>query len=129
NENEWYSENQKIDLKQKEEFIALPLVKTGVLKGRIRYEKTSKFQYEVQEHVAGIPVIFRTAAGKTFTFYTNALGEYNAYLPVGKYHVSLENQAFKKIVYTKSSFDVLYVEIENTSNLEYSILIVRDTTD
>ena len=126
NENEWYSENQKIDLKQKEEFIALPLVKTGVLKGRIRYEKTSKFQYEVQEHVAGIPVIFRTAAGKTFTFYTNALGEYNAYLPVGQYHVSLENQAFQKNVYTESSFDEIKVEAATTTNLEDFILKVRE---
>ncbi|QFG52444.1 hypothetical protein F7R58_02330 [Chryseobacterium sp.] len=126
NENEWYSEIQEVDLQQKEEFITLPLVKTGVLKGKITYEKTGKFQYEVQEHLAGIPVLFRSTTGKTFTFYSNALGEYSAYLPLGRYQVSLESQAFQKNVYTESSFNDVIVEASTTKSLEDFLLKVRE---
>ena len=126
NENEWYGETRKVDLQQKEEFITMALQKTGVLKGKVTYEKTSKFQYEVQEYLAGIPVIFRSDTGKTFIFYTNALGEYIAYIPVGQYHVSLESKVFQKNVFTESSFDAITVEAETSKVLEDFLLKVRE---
>lgn len=98
-ENDWIGEANKIDLQQKEIFLTLALEKTSILKGKVVYEKTSKIQYDVQEYLAGIPVIFRNAAGKTFTFYTGAQGEYTAYIPIGSYQVSLDSQVLQKNVY------------------------------
>lgn len=124
-ENEWYGETRKVDLQQKELFITMPLEKTGVLRGKVSYEQTTKFQYEVQEHLAGIPIHFQNTFGKTFTFYTNAQGQYTAYIPVGKYSVTLESKVLQKNVYTETSFESVIIN-EGASSLADIILRVRE---
>lgn len=126
NENEWYGEKRKINLQQKEVFITLALEKTGILKGKVKYEKTSKFQYAVQEYLAGITVVFRSSTGKTFTFYTNAQGQYTAYIPLGEYHISLDNQNLQKNVYTETGINAVTVENSTPKNLEDIVLKVRE---
>ncbi|WP_246012470.1 hypothetical protein [Chryseobacterium salivictor] len=125
-ENDWYGDASKIDLQQKEIFLTLPLEKTTIMRGKIVYEKTSKTQYEVQEHLAGIPVLFRNTSGKIFTFYTNAAGEYTAYIPLGTYHVSLESQVLQKNVYVDKNIESAVAEQGVVKILENILLKVKE---
>lgn len=125
-ENDWYGDASKIDLQQKEIFLTLPLEKTSIMRGKVVYEKTSKIQYEVQEHLAGIPVLFRNTSGKIFTFYTNAVGEYTAYIPLGTYHVSLESQVLQKNVYVDKNIESAVAEQGVVKILENILLKVKE---
>lgn len=126
-ENEWYGETRTISLQQKEVFVTMALEKTGTVKGKVRYEKVSKFQYEVQELLAGIPILFLSNNnGKTFTFYTNAQGEYTAYIPVGQYTVTLDSQVLQKNVYAESGIAEVKVEDKGSKTLEDFVLKVRE---
>ena len=98
-ESKWYSDDRKIELAQKEIFVTIPLGKTSVVQGTVVYQQTSKTQYDVQEILAGIPIIFNNDFGKSFKFYTNATGEYTAYLPLGNYEIFINNSILPQYVY------------------------------
>ena len=98
-ENLWYTDDQKIKVDQKEVFITMSLEKTSIIKGRVEYMKTNKNHYEVPQILAGIPIIFKNKLNKTFKFYTNATGEYTAYLPLGNYEIFINNSILPQYVY------------------------------
>lgn len=125
-ENDWYGEANKIDLEQKEIFLTLPLEKTSILKGKVVYEKTTKIQYAVQEYLAGIPILFRNTAGKTFTFYTGAQGEYSAYIPVGSYQVSLDSQVLQKNVYIDENIRTVEAQQNTVKVIDNFLLKVKE---
>ncbi|MBW8359406.1 MAG: hypothetical protein K0M63_06335 [Weeksellaceae bacterium] len=122
----WYADDQIVQLAQKEVFLTIPLEKTSVVRGFIEYQLTSKTQYEVQEIMAGIPVIFKNTFGKTFTFYTNATGEYNAYLPLGTYTVSVETTVLQKNVYIDDNLQTASAVEGTTNTLENFLLKVKE---
>ncbi len=125
-EAQWFAEDQKIALAQKEVFVTLPLEKTSVVRGIIKYQQTSKIQYEVQEILAGIPVIFENNQGKTFTFYTNAAGAYTAYVPLGTYRVSVDTKVLQKNVYLDDNEQTTTAEAGKTQDLETFLLKVKE---
>src|SRR5690606_13969375 len=122
----WYADNQKIELDQKEAFVTIALKKTSVVQGVIEYQQTTKTQYEVQEILAGIPILFKNQLGKTFTFYTNAKGEYTAYVPVGTYEISVESSVLQKNVYIDDNLQSVIAEEGKVSTLEKFLLKVRE---
>ena len=122
----WYADDQIVQLAEKEVFLTIPLEKTSVVRGFIKYQQTSKTQYEVQEIMAGIPVIFKNAFGKNFTFYTNATGEYIAYLPLGTYTVSVETTVLQKNVYIDDNLQTASAVEGTTSTLENFLLKVKE---
>jgi hypothetical protein len=76
--------------------------------------------------MAGIPVIFKNAFGKNFTFYTNATGEYIAYLPLGTYTVSVETTVLQKNVYIDDNLQTASAVEGTTSTLENFLLKVKE---
>ncbi|ACU08631.1 hypothetical protein FIC_02196 [Flavobacteriaceae bacterium 3519-10] len=125
-ETDWYGDTTKADLQQKEILIILALEKTGVMRGTVEYEKTSRIQYEVQERLAGIPVLFRNSLGKTFTFYTNDQGAYNAYLPLGSYEVFLDSQVLQRNVYVEHNLQAAVAEESGVTVIDKFLLKVRE---
>lgn len=125
-ESKWYADDQKIELAQKEIFVTIPLEKTSVVQGTIAYQQTSKTQYDVQEILAGIPIIFNNHFGKSFTFYTNSEGKYTAYLPVGIYQISVETSVLQKNVYIENNLKSVTAEEEKVTVLERFLLKVRE---
>lgn len=122
----WFADDQKIELSQKEVFLTIPLEKTSVIQGLIEYQQTSKIQYEVQEILAGIPVLFKNQLGKTFTFYTNAQGEYTAYVPVGTYEISIDTAVLQKNVYIDDNLQTTVAEEGQIKSMETFLLKVRE---
>ncbi|MBW8362025.1 MAG: hypothetical protein K0M56_07565 [Kaistella sp.] len=122
----WYADDQKIELSQKEVFLTIPLEKTSVVYGLIEYQQTSKIQYEVQEILAGIPVLLKNQLGKTFTFYTNAQGEYTAYVPVGTYEISVDTKVLQKNVYIDDNLQTAVAEEGKINTMKNFLLKVRE---
>lgn len=125
-ETKWYSEDQKIKLDKKEMFLLIPLQHSGVVRGKVIYQKTTKTQYEVLEIFAGIPIQFINTNGKIYTTYLNTRGEYIMYLPLGVYQVSIDKQYLQKNVYIDDNLMTVEVEEGSDNSLKDFLLKVKE---
>lgn len=125
-ENNWYVDDQKTTINQKEILVTIPLQKTSIINGKITYQKTTKTQYEVPQILAGISVIFKNQFNKTFTFYTDAAGEYTAYLPLGSYQIFINNAALPKNVYVDNNLQTASAEEGVVKTLKNFLLKVKE---
>ncbi|MGA9213334.1 hypothetical protein [Kaistella sp.] len=125
-ENKWYTDDQKITVNQKEVFLSIPLEKTSTITGKVEYQQTTKTQYEVPQALAGIPILFKSQFNKTFTFYTNAEGEYIAYIPLGSYTISIYDSVLPKNVYLDDNLQTTTSEEGVKKVLENFILKVKE---
>src|SRR5690606_31863430 len=96
---EWFAPAQHIQVEHKNALLTIPLARTGIIKGQVRYETTTKSQYDIPVYLAGTPVNFTDAHEKKYTFYTDAEGNYTAFVPLGNYRISIDSSVLQKNVY------------------------------
>ncbi|TXF77809.1 hypothetical protein FUA25_05175 [Chryseobacterium sp.] len=125
-EEKWFTEDQLVKVDRKEVFLTVPFQKTSTIKGKIAYQKTSKTQYEIPEILAGMPIIFKNQFGRIFTFYTDAKGEYTAYVPLGDYEVSIDAKVLQKNVYVDENLQNVKAEEGTVKTLQNFLLKVRE---
>ncbi len=125
-ETEWFSTEVVAEVNDKKNLILLSLQKTGLVTGRIVYQKSTRTQYEVLEILAGIPVIFTNTFGKSFTVYTNAKGEYQAFLPIGTYTAAIETEVLQRHVYMDQNAQTVSAIENDTAVLQDFELKVRE---
>jgi len=86
----WYSPDQLIMVGNKEEVqVQVPLVKTGTISGRIRFEYDELLSFAVDRDLAGQSVIATNTEGKSYETKTDDKGQYMLYLPTGNYTVTV----------------------------------------
>lgn len=84
----WHAPEQKITL-QKKTKMAIPLQRTGTLKGQLNYSR-SQFSYETEIDLFGIVMLAVDKTGKVFRTRTSSDGRYTFYMPVGEYKISVD---------------------------------------
>lgn len=122
---EWFAPAQHIQVEHKNALLTIPLVRTGIIKGQVRYETTTKSQYDIPVYLAGIPVNFTDAHQKTHTFYTDAEGNYTAFVPLGNYRISIDSSVLQKNVYIDDNVRQAVAEKDSAQSVPAFILKVR----
>jgi hypothetical protein len=119
----WYAQDYKISLNTNQTTISIPMQMTGVVRGKIEYELTSKLEYQVSSNLYGFTLLFTNSNGQTYTIKTNDRGEYTAFLPVGDYTFHLIETSLPEHVYPKKYLNKVTVKQEE--NIEYESLILK----
>src|SRR5690606_28964369 len=69
--------------------VQVPLVKTGTISGRIRFEYDELLSFAVDRDLAGQSIIATNTEGKSYETKTDDKGQYMLYLPTGNYTVTV----------------------------------------
>ncbi|WP_413531570.1 hypothetical protein [Empedobacter brevis] len=119
----WFAQDYIININEKTTTISIPMQQTGVVRGKVEYELSSKLEYQVSANLFGFTLIFNHENGQIFTVKTNDRGEYTAFLPVGNYTFYLLENSLPEHVYAKKHLNKVTVEKEQ--NIEYEPLILK----
>ena len=119
----WFAQDYKISVNSKNTTIAIPMQLTGVVRGKIEYELTSKLEYQVSSNLFGFTLIFTNNNGQAFTIKTNDRGEYTAFLPVGDYSFYISENSLPEHVFAKKYLNK--VTLKQEENIQYEPLILK----
>lgn len=119
----WFAQNYHVNLNTKTTSISIPMQQTGVVRGKIEYELSSKLEYQVSANLVGFTLVFNHESGQVFSVKTNDRGEYTAFLPVGNYTFHIVENSLPEHVYVKKYLNKVTVEKEQ--NITYEPLILK----
>lgn len=125
-DNAWYAEDQNVQLNSKEVNLTMSLEKTGVVQGAIQYQKSGNLQYDVYEVYAGIPILLTNERGKVFKTFVGENGRFTAYVPLGSYSVSVDENGLQRNVYLEENLHKINVTDETATQLKTFILKVKE---
>lgn len=119
----WFAQDYQVNINTKNTKISIPMQLTGIVRGKIEYELTSKLEYQVTSNLFGFTLIFTNDNGQTFTVKTNDRGEYTAFLPVGNYTFYILEKSMPEHVFAKKYLNKVTVLQEQ--NIDYEPLILK----
>ena len=119
----WFAQDYTISINSKNTTLAIPMQLTGVVRGKIEYELTSKLEYQVSANLFGFTLVFTNENGQAFTVKTNDRGEYTAFLPVGNYTFYIVESSLPEHVFAKTYLNK--VTIEKEQNIEFEPLLLK----
>ena len=119
----WFAQDYKIFINAKSNTVAIPMQLTGVVRGKLMIESTSKLEYKVSNNLFGVVIVFTHENGQKFSVKTNDRGEFSSYLPIGNYSFyilesSLQENLFAKVYMNK-------VEVNQGDNIDYGTLLLN----
>ncbi len=122
----WYAKEVTINLEAKNTTIAIPMQLTGIVKGRLKIESRSKLEVDVVDNLFAIGLIFEDQNKNKTIIKTNSKGEFTAYLPIGEYTFSINEENLPKNVYPEVYSHKVTVEAEKTVDYPTIILLIKE---
>ena len=113
----WYSPNINVQIGSKSTTIAVPLQLSGVVKSKLKLETRSKLEYEVDQNLYGVELIFNNQNGEVFKVKANNRGEFSTFLPVGEYSFKVNDNTLPDHVYPETYINK--VKVEPGQNINY----------
>jgi len=115
----WYSEEQVVAIDSKRTQVAIPLQRTGTLRGKIDVQEIGIMNEQVTGSLARIHIVLTDPNGKKWTAMTNDSGDFSIYLPTNTYNVHIP----KEHLPNKTSLK----DIPNTVEIVQSKITILDT--
>lgn len=116
----WYTPNINVQIGSKTTTVAVPLQLSGIVKSKLKLETRSKLEYEVDQNLYGVELIFNNHNGEEFKVKVNNRGEFSTFLPVGEYSFKVNDNTLPDHVYPETYINK--VKVEAGQNINYPAL-------
>ncbi|MHA4896679.1 COG1470 family protein [Pedobacter sp. PWIIR3] len=118
----WYMPEKSVLLNRKYMTIALPLSKTGVVRGEISF-LFNEMSYEIFKDKSGISLLAANEQGDVFHTKTNDNGLYNFYLPAGDYTIAIDTKELLMELSVPKNFVRIHLDPDKAAKVDFQIKV------